>query len=96
VRHGELITAGIEAGSAAKLRIRNPWRGQSIEIVDAHSAMVVHAADSKEIVELTPQPGKSYLVRRVAAEAQPLIFEAVTGTRATTPRSYGSRTIGIR
>jgi hypothetical protein len=95
VRHGELITVGIEAGSSAKLRIRNPWRGQSIEVVDAHSEMVVHAADSKAIVDLSPQQGKSYLVRRVTSGAQPLIFEAVTGTRATTPRSYGSRIIGI-
>ena len=41
IRRGKIVTVGIEAGSAQKIRVRNPWPGESVEVVDARTEAVV-------------------------------------------------------
>ena len=95
IRRGKIVTVGIEAGSAQKLRVRNPWPGQAVEVVDARTEAVVLTANLDAAFEFSPQPGKNYLVRRVRDEKNSLPFEAISGVPATKPKSLGSRTIGI-
>jgi len=96
IRQGRIITVGIEAGSSEKIRVRNPWPGQSVEVVDAHTSAVVLPAQSGPVFDFTPQAGRSFLVIRVDDSNKKLPFEVVSSVRATTPKSFGSRTIGIR
>jgi len=96
IRQGKTITVGIEAGSADKIRLRNPWPGHEIEVVDFHTMKTVLSANGGNIVEFSPQAGRSYLIRQSDSAGHSLTFEAVSGVRATTPKSLGSRTIGIR
>lgn len=96
IRQGKLVTVGIEAGSDQKIRVRNPWPGQTVEVVDARTKSIVLKANSDAVFEFSPQTGKDYLVRRVRDGKSNLAFEAISGVPATRPKSLGSRTIGIR
>jgi len=93
VREGKIVTVGIETGSARTMRVRNPWPGESVEVVDALTSVVVLNASSAPVLEFPAQAASAYLLR--AASSTPVSFEAVSGTRATRPKTLGSRSIGI-
>ena len=95
MRQGKVLTVGIETGSARTMRVRNPWPNQSVEVVNARTSAVVLPASSARILEFPARAEGAYLVRQTSEPHNPLPFEAVSGTRATTPKSFGSRTIGI-
>jgi len=95
IREGKLISVGIEAGSRDKLRVRNPWPGESMEVVDARTLAVVVPASSDLIVEFSPQAGRSYLLLSGTAVTRDLPFEAVECIPSITPKALASRTIGI-
>lgn len=95
IRRGKVVTVGIEAGSAQKIRVRNPWPGQPVEVVDARTKSIVLKANSDAVFEFSPQSGRNYLVRRVSDGKSNLPFETISGVPATKPKSLGSRTIGI-
>lgn len=96
IREGRVVTVGIEAGSSEKIRLRNPWHGEAIKVIDAKTSSLVPSVDSGSVVEFSAQAGRNYLVQRAAQAKEELPFEPVTGTPATTPKSLGSRTIGVR
>jgi alpha-L-fucosidase 2 len=93
IRKGKVLTVGVEAGSTDKIRIRNPWPGQSTTIIDAHTSAVVTPASPGAIIELSPQAGGNYLLKPAAAADLP--FETISGAPSSTPKALGSRTIGI-
>jgi hypothetical protein len=95
MRQGKVITVGIETGSAATIRVRNPWPGQSVEAIDAGTLAVILHASSANVLEFSGQGKTAYLLRQVSYAGSPLPFAAVSGTRSTAPKSLGSRTIGI-
>lgn len=96
IRQGRLVTVGIEAGSDRKIRVRNPWPGQAVEVVNARDKSIVLKANSDAVFEFSPQSGGSYLVERVRDSKSSLRFEGISGAPATKPKTLGSRTIGIR
>jgi alpha-L-fucosidase 2 len=96
IRQGKIVTVGVEAGSADRIRLRNPWPGSPIEIVDARTNAIIVPAGSKDLVEFSPKAGGVYSVRRAASNAAPLTFEAVSAVRAAMPKTLGSNTIGLR
>ena len=96
IRGGKIVTVGIEAGSAKKIQVRNPWPGEPVEVVDARTKSVLLKDNADVTFEFSPQTGQNYLVRRVRDGKSPLPFEAISGVPATEPKSLGSRTIGIR
>ena len=95
IRQGRILTVGIEAGSSERIRIRNPWPGQPVEVVDARSSEPVVPANSDAIFAFVPQAGRAYLVRLAADKNSDLPFEEVSGIPATAPKFFGSRMIGI-
>lgn len=95
MRQGEPITVGIETGSAREVRIRNPWPGQSVEIVDARTSSVVLPASSAAVLEFSARAATTYLVRLTSAAKGSRLFAEISGTRAASPKSFGSNTIGI-
>ena len=95
IRNGELITAGIEAGAAGKMRVRNPWPGQTVTVIDATSLAVIPQEVSGSEIGFSAQAGRHYLLKLGAAAETNLPFEEVAGVPASAPKSLGSRTIGI-
>jgi alpha-L-fucosidase 2 len=92
VRHGEVVCAGLEVVSSGPLRIRNPWPGEKVEIVDANKPSTVIATGSDDVVAFSGRKGSNYLLQR--ADHKPLL-EPLSGTPATEPKSLGSRAIGL-
>jgi hypothetical protein len=95
MRHGEVSAVSINNGTARMVRIRNPWPGQRTEVVDAQTRAVVLPASSKSLLEAPVQPGNAYFVQTVSQAQKGLPLQTVTGVAATTPKSLGSRHIGI-
>jgi alpha-L-fucosidase 2 len=93
IHEGNIETVGIEAGSVRKMRVRNPWLGEKVEVIDASNGDVVLPASSNAVLEFQVRAGRAYLVRQVSAS--PLSFAAVSGVRAVAPKVMGSRMIGI-
>jgi alpha-L-fucosidase 2 len=95
IRRGEIVTVGVETGSARVLRVRNPWLGERVEVVDAHSSATVLPATSAAVLAFSTRVSTAYLLRRLSSTKAPLPFEAISSAPATVPKSLGSRTIGI-
>ena len=93
--HGQLAPVSIDAGSAGRIRIRNPWPRQQAEVVEARTRSVVLPATSEAVLEFPVQAGKSYLVESLSEAKTGALPQPVTGIPATTPKSLGSRSIGI-
>jgi hypothetical protein len=83
-------TVAIEAGATETLRIRNPWPGQRVEVIDAHGKTVLGSSDST--LQLPVHNGESYLLKRSGAAEQ--TFAAITGTPATQYKKLGPVQIG--
>jgi hypothetical protein len=93
--NGTLITVGIQAGSTASQLTRNPWSGQSVEVVDNTTGSVVVSPTTASTFTIPLQSGHSYLVEQTSALNSSLPFAAVTGQAATSYKSIGSVTIGL-
>jgi alpha-L-fucosidase 2 len=95
VRDGEVITFGIEVGTASPLKIRNPWPGHKVKIFDGEGNVI---SDTKmvDIIEFLPIRGRTYMLLRADRQLEELPYAPIVGASAVTPKSYGLRTIGIR
>jgi alpha-L-fucosidase 2 len=94
VFEGEVATVGIRAGSAQEVRIRNPWKGQVVEVVDASTGALLKQS-SDPVFTLPMQAGKTYLVQPSGRRTAALPFAPVTGIASTQPKQLGSRSIGL-
>jgi len=97
IHGGVLTTVGITAGAATTIRIRNPWPGKRIEVVDgADESTVVVAPTSAGTVSLDTVAGRSYLVQLVSDPVAGMPFATVDASPATKPRQLkGTVTIGV-
>jgi hypothetical protein len=96
VRAGVPTTVAIEAGATSALRIRNPWPGQAVEVMDAQGKVVVKkgvtgGADS--ILEVPMRKSEAYLLVRSNADGS-LPFAPITGTPALQAKRLGGVQIG--
>ena len=85
---------GIEAGSRDTLRVRNPWPGQQVRVIDSHGRTVV-SPTSAEVVSIAVAPHASYTVERVAVPLSSFRFVPLTGQPATAVKTVGSRMLGV-
>jgi hypothetical protein len=92
VRAGLPTTVALEAGATSTLRIRNPWPGQPVEVMDARGKIVLKSADSN--LELPVRKGEAYLLVRANAGGAPLPFAPITGTPAAQVKRLGPVQIG--
>jgi len=95
MRGGEPVSVELEIATAGVVKLRNPWPGETVEVVDAHDLSVVKAACADALLTFPVQAAKDYLVQRVAKASATQLFEAVSGTPATTPKSLGTSWIGL-
>jgi hypothetical protein len=97
IHGGVLTTVGITAGAATTIRIRNPWPGKRIDVVDgADESTVVVAPTSAGTVALDTVAGRSYLVQLVSDPVAGMPFATVDASPATRARQLkGTVTIGV-
>ncbi|MBY8880305.1 LamG domain-containing protein [Actinacidiphila acidipaludis] len=95
VESGRLVTAAVEAATTESLRVKNPWPGRQVQVVDGSTGQTVVAPTSAALLTLNAQAGSSYLVEPTDAPTTALPYAPVTGTPATTDKRLGTRHIGL-
>ena len=95
VFNGTPATVAVHAGATETLRIRNPWAGQQVEVVNGTSGALVLAGTTAGTLDVPVTAGQAYLVQRTSARTTSLPFAQVTGTRATTAKHLGNVKIGL-
>ncbi|HLL68702.1 MAG TPA: hypothetical protein VK453_23745 [Micromonosporaceae bacterium] len=82
--HGGVVgTVAIEAGSTAPIRVRNPWPGQRVEVVDGRTGRRVVAPTTDATFTVPARARHSYLVQRVDTPVRAMPFQPLTGVAAT-------------
>jgi hypothetical protein len=94
IRSGTLVTVAVEAGTSGDITVRNPWPGQNVMVVDGSGGTVLSGQNGATLT-IAARSGTSYLIERPSALTTSLPFAAVSGSPATTPKSLGSRVIGL-
>jgi hypothetical protein len=95
VEGGVTTTVGIVAGASHSMTIRNPWSGQSVQVVDGSTGALVLGPTTAGTFTLNAAAGHSYLVEPTANPTTALTFGQVTGTPATAAKHLGSQSIGL-
>jgi hypothetical protein len=90
--NGALAFGVLEAGSSGTFKLKNPWNGTQVTVLDDSGAQVV-APTNGATLNVTAQAGHAYLLKR-ASDPTPSAIQ-VTGTAAAAVKSMGSRRIGI-
>ena len=91
-RNGSVDTVFVEAKTARRIRIRNPWPGEEADVVSADTGKAV-VSRTNEIVEFETAPGTIYVVKRHDQGLRTL--EAVTGAPAKSAKKLGGVQIGL-
>ena len=95
VRDGKVTTVGLEVRREQTIRLRNPWPGSSLRVVDARTgrSASLTSQQSAQDISFHALAGHSYLVRRAGQPVLP--FSAIDGTPATTYRRLNTVQIGL-
>jgi hypothetical protein len=92
VREGRPLTVGFTLQHAQTLRIRNPWPGEAVRIVDARSGRLVDRTD-RTLFTLTARAGAVY---RMEPAGQAMGgFVPIGGQTAQTVKVLGTVQIGL-
>jgi hypothetical protein len=89
-RAGVPDTVVIEAGASETLAIRNPWPGESIEVVDANGKTIVRSTGPN--LKLPVRQGNSYLLRPAGSTTR--AFASISGQASLQPKKLGAVQIG--
>jgi hypothetical protein len=97
VRNGTPVTVAIEAGAQGTIKLRTPWPGRQIQVVNGsgREGRVVVGPTAADTLAIPTSAGHSYLVEPVSAPTTSLPFTPVTGTPASAYRSLGPVSIGL-
>ena len=95
IRGGKVSSVGLEIAAAGTVRLRNPWPGERVEVIDARDASVVLSARSEAVLVFVARTASNYLIRRAGTASVSTPHEAVSGVPASMPRSLGLHTIGL-
>jgi alpha-L-fucosidase 2 len=95
VRDGRVTTAVIEPGTTQTLRIRNPWPGESVDVLSGRATEKLVSNASGPVISFRGVSGTRYLLQRhedpIAAKA----FVPVNGAQAVTAKRLGKVQIGL-
>ena len=94
-RNGAVVKAGIASGTAQQLRMRNPWMGRAVDVVDARTKQKVKARVEGTSIEFRASAGVDYLIEPAGQAAEGSPFLSVTGKLAVAARRLGPVQIGI-
>jgi len=94
VHDGVPNLVGIQAGSRDDLKVRNPWPGQQVRVIDSHGRTVV-APTSAEVLTVPVAAHASYVVERVAVPLSSFRFVPLTGQPASAVKTVGNRMLGV-
>lgn len=94
VRSGVPNLVGIQAGTRDTLRVRNPWPGQQVRVVDTAGRTVV-TPTAADIFAVRVAPNQSYVVERVDVPLSSFRFVQLAGEPASAVKTVGTRMLGV-
>lgn len=89
---GQLAFGVLEAGSTGAVKVKNPFGTEAVVIDHLGQEVVVPTAD--DTLTFNAETGSGYLIKR-SQDPVPDLVE-VTGIPASSVKTHGSRTIGVR
>jgi len=96
VRSGVATTVIVAPTVAETISVQNPWNGSAVQVLDeSNSAQVVVASTTANTFILPMVAGHFYDIERTAIPLSGMSFQKIDGAQATTPKTFGTRTIGI-
>ncbi len=94
IRKGQLQGVAVQVGNRSRLRLRNPWPNQSVEIIDQSKPDKPLQVSSASIFEISVQPEETYILQRSEDHNGLTLFEGASGVPATAPKVLGA-SIGL-
>ena len=94
-RDGRPETVVIEPRSAQTIRVRNPWPGERVDVIDVASGKSVVENDAGVTIGFEARAGSAYLLERHDAPVSRMEFAPVSGVPASTAKRLGTVQIGI-
>ncbi|MFI0938166.1 fascin domain-containing protein [Streptomyces sp. NPDC021020] len=95
VQGGTPVTVAIQAGSSQTMRVRSPWPGQAVQVVNGSSGAVVVSSTTAGTINVPVSSGQSYLVERTGTPTSSLPYAQVGGSPATAAKHLGNVQIGL-
>jgi alpha-L-fucosidase 2 len=95
VRKGVVTTVVIEAGSPGMIKLRNPWPGESVDVVAGAKRSVALQGKSGTVLQFQAAARTNYRVIKTKDRAAKVDFAPVSGTPATAARKLAEVTIGL-
>jgi alpha-L-fucosidase 2 len=92
MRNGSVTTVVIEAGTNGPIRMRNPWPGKAVDVIDGKNGLKIGAVGP--LIEFAGMAGTSYLVEN-RDEPAGRAFAPVSGAPATSAKKLGPVQIGL-
>jgi Glycosyl hydrolase family 95 catalytic domain len=90
---GAVTMAVIEAGATETMSLRNPWPGESVEVLEGKAGKKVSVSMTEDLLRFNATGGMNYAVRPLSAHAAG--FAAISGIEAQAPKRLGAETIGL-
>ncbi|HEX4032346.1 MAG TPA: glycoside hydrolase [Terracidiphilus sp.] len=98
VRNGVPTAVGIDAGAGQAIRIRNPWPGDEVKVIEMKSGTKsgtrLVKASRAAVIAFTASPGGRYRIQRTK-DGSGDRFQPVDGQPATAVRRLGPVQIGL-
>ena len=95
VRDGVPTTVVVESGIEQSLKVRNPWPGQTVDIVAAKTGTKVLAGATGAVISFKAAADSSYLFERQSAPTVTQPFAPISGTPATSAKKLGPVQLGL-
>jgi hypothetical protein len=95
VRNGIPTTVVIESGTTQLIRVRNPWPGQTMDVVDDKTGAKVADNETGPVISFKGTAGTSYLVERHSLPIANQRFAPLSGTPATSAKKLGPVQLGL-
>lgn len=95
VKNGIPTTVVIESGIAQTLKVRNPWPGQSVDVVAGKTGAKVVDGATGSVITFKAAAATNYLVERHGMPTSNQRFESISGTPATTAKKLGPVQLGL-
>jgi hypothetical protein len=95
VQNGTPVTVAIQAGSSRTMKVRSPWPGQAVQVVNGSSNAVVVSSTTAGTINVPVSSGQSYLVEQVNSPTTSLPYAQVSGSPATAAKHLGNVQIGL-
>ncbi len=94
-RKGAVTAVLIEAGASQSIKIRNPWPGNPVDVIEAKTDKTVVTSKVGPVIEFAGAAGETYIVEIHGVSSALPHAPPISGMPATVAKKLGSVQIGL-